>query len=203
MFHGTRIIDSVNFFNVHNYIKNDLVYIGTPKCGSRYYTTLLTENGWRRTHFWEIDWDNIYPIGFIRDPFERYLKGVVQDIFESESVDYDLCVTKMIGQFKEYNLPMSFHAMPISVLLRGYYEKIIWIPISNYSHQHFLNICKQHNILIDNNDSENIDPHHSTEYKQHCYERIKNEFGSGNELYHLFFEQDQLIYEAAKKKFAS
>lgn len=202
MFHGTRITDAVNFFNVHNYIKNNLVYIGTPKCGSRYYTTLLTENGWRRTHFWEINWNKIHAVGFIRDPFERYLKGVVQDIFESESEDYDSCITKMIGQYKNFNLPMSFHALPITVLLNGYYDKINWIPVSNNSHKHFLNICNQHGIAITNNDSENIDPHHSTPYKQQCYERIKLEFGQGNELYHLFYEQDQKIFDAAKLKFA-
>lgn len=202
MFLGSSITDAVNFFNVHNYIKNDLVYIGTPKCGSRYYTTLLLENEWHQINLWDIDWNKVYAFGFIREPLERYLKGIVQDIFESESKDYHTCVTKMIGEYKNYNLPMSFHALPITVLLNGYYDKINWIPIGENSHQHFLNICHRHGISISKYDSENIDPHHSTPYKQQCYEHIKSEFDQGNDLYHLFYEQDHKIFEAAKLKFA-
>jgi hypothetical protein len=201
MFQGSRVADIVNFFNVHNYKKNNLVYIGTPKCGSRYYTTLLTENGWRRIHFWEIDWDNIHAVGFIRDPLERYLKGVVQDIFESESTDFDDCVTKMIGEFNKFNLPMTPHSVPITMLLQDYYHKINWIPVGNNSHEEFLKICEQHQISIENYDSENIDPHHSDSNKQQYYERIKTAFGHGNELYHLFFEKDHKLYDEAKKKF--
>lgn len=201
MFYGTRIIDTVNFVNPHNYRKDNLVYIGTPKCGSRYYTTLLTENGWRRIHFWEINWDKDHTVGFIRDPLERYLKGIVQDIIESENEIFDECVTKLIGKFNQFNLPMTPHSVPITILFHGYYDKIDWIPIGPDSHDAFIKICKTHNIELGKFDSENVDPHHSTEFANGIYQRIKKEFGDASELFHLFFDQDQKLYNNIKNKF--
>lgn len=96
---------------------------------------------------------------------------------------------------------MTPHSVPITTLLHGYYNKINWIPVEADSHKKFLQICKQHQISIGHYDSENIDPHHSDDNKQACYERIKTAFGDGNELYHLFFEKDQELYNAVTNKF--
>ena len=201
MSQGSRVADIVEVYNVHNYRKNNLVYVGTPKCGSRYYSTLLLENGWDRDDLWTIDWSKDYVFGFIRDPLVRYLKGLVQDIFESESDQFDNHIFKLISEFKKFNLPMTPHSVPITVLLNGYWNKINWIPIGPHSHDRFIDICKNHSIEIGKYDSENIDPHHSNGHKQTVYEKIKSAFGNGNELYHLFFEQDHILYEQTKKKF--
>ena len=193
-------VDIVKEYNVHNYRKNNLVYVATPKCGSRYYSTLLLENNWDQIPFWKINWGKDYVFGFIRDPYIRYLKGVVQDIFESESIDFDNCITQMIRQFKKFNLPMTPHSVPISILLQGYYQNIKWIPIGDRSHEEFIKICQEHDIEIGHYDSENVDPHHSDKNKQSFYLRLKKEFEQSNELYQLFCKEDQKIYDEAKLK---
>jgi hypothetical protein len=184
MIQDSKVADIVKIYNVHNYRKNNVVYVGTPKCGSRYYSTLLLENGWDQVPFWSIDWTNDYVFGFIRDPLTRYLKGLVQDIFESESENFDHHISSLMSEFNKFNLPMTPHSIPVTVMLNGYCDKINWIPIGPESHNYFINICKNH----------------SNGYKQAVYQRLKDLFVE-NDLYHLFFEQDHKLYDSIKKKF--
>jgi len=200
MIQDSRVADIVEIYNVHNYRKNNVVYVGTPKCGSRYYSTLLLENGWDQVPFWSIEWTNDYVFGFIRDPLTRYLKGLVQDIFESESENFDHHISSLMSEFNKFNLPMTPHSIPVTVMLNGYCDKINWIPIGPESHNYFIDICKNQSIEIGQYDSENIDPHHSNGYKQAVYQRLKDLFVE-NDLYHLFFEQDHKLYDSIKKKF--
>jgi len=158
------------------------------------------ENGWDQVPFWTIDWTSDYVFGFIRDPLTRYLKGLVQDIFESESENFDHHISSLISEFNKFNLPMTPHSIPVTVMLNGYWDKINWIPIGPTSHNYFIDICKNRSIEIGKYDSENIDPHHSNGHKQSVYQRLKDLFVE-NELYHLFFEQDHKLYDSIKKKF--
>jgi hypothetical protein len=199
-------------YNVHIFRKNNLVYIATPKCGSTYYVSLILANGWRRIFLSDINWNRDHVIAFIRDVKERYVQGLVQDLYQTQSIEgvvpesfkevLEKTQSFLLNHKRDF-LITGFHSLPFTVMLTDLCDKIDWIPICpNFDHHKlFLEICIRHNCPILVTEDENIDPHYSSEEKKNLTKELAKFVDESCLLFRLFYSGDQSIYNRAKSKY--
>lgn len=190
-------------FNVHcyKYPGCDLVYIGTYKCASTYYKTMLISNGWDQILFSDIDWDKHRVFGFIIEPKIRFMKGLVQDLCNAVDDQPELFdkILDLLSNHKKYVLPVSEHSLPLAITLKDYMNKIDWIPIDDGfpTFQVFLKLLDKFNLTVKPN--ENIDPNISNGYKRNLYKKYAEAFGHGNQLYNLLIAGNTDLFNEVKQ----
>jgi hypothetical protein len=116
----------------NSYLKKDnFVYVPVWKCASSYYIRLFEHNGWNQIQFQHIDWHNDYVFGFIRDPIERYFKGLVEELFAANIVGAEEFIKQNIDNISNDNhlMFLTHHGMPVSMLHREHISDINWIPL--------------------------------------------------------------------------
>lgn len=190
---------AVRNFTTFAYRKNGLVYLPSLKSACTYYYTLCLANGFERIYFQQIEWDKDHVVGFIMEPIKRYFKGVIEDIFQSDSDEYQNLIFTLIEKYNGLCFPMSGHCMPISITLKDYAYKVDWIPLYEDhipSHKLFKKLCREYDIeIIDA--GENIDSHESNYYKTAMFEKIykfKDNFNDSFSAWFLNIAEDLDLY---------
>lgn len=200
----------INDINQHCYRFKDipLVFIGTYKSASTYYTTLLLDNGWERIKFLEIDWSKDRVFSFIADPKCRFYKGIVEDIKNSE-LDADIAGTdpnevdnyiyKGFKDYKKHLLILTEHSLPVTFRLQDYINKIDWIPIfDNFPHHDmFLKLLAEYNITV--KPGPNLDPNCANGAKQSEYEKYKQLIDPPSKIYNIVMAGNLDLFEKVKK----
>jgi len=203
-------------YNVHIYKKNNLIYVAIPKCGSTYYVSLLLENGWDQIPITQIDWTNDHVVAFIRDVKERYITGLIEDLYQTQyptepnpELEYIIYqnLKYIVNKYPKEFFLLSWHTVPITQKLGDLVDLIDWIPIApNFDHNKiFFNLCERFQCPILITESENIDPHHSHEFKKYyqndLMQSLPEQTPENTWLFRLLYSGDIEIYNAAKAKY--
>ena len=202
----------INEYNVHVYKKNNLVYIATPKCSSTYFVSLLLVNGWERIQFKHIDWIKNYVISFIRDSKKRYIAGIIEDLYQTQTVeepkpdpaeDIYQNFKDLLNKYSRDFFLMSYHSMQFTYPLAKYIDRIHWIPIAtNFDHRkEFFDICQKFNCPITITENENIDHHHSDMYKKRFQQDFASIHPENSLMFKVHFSGNQMVYNRAKTKY--
>ena len=141
------------------YKKNNLVFVTMYKCASSTYMTYLEKQKWEKIQFSEIDFNSMYVFGFIMDPLKRRIKGITEILCECYNNNYnDIMQILKNDNFCAFlnNISlMDAHTTPYWILFGDQLKKIHWIPLEFYTHNEtftcFQQICKKHNVHLDNN----------------------------------------------------
>lgn len=197
---GPRSSAEMHRYNVHCYKRKNLIYIGTYKTASTYYKTLLLDNGWNQVWFKDINWDRDHVFGFINDPVVRYMKGVVQDLYNWEDPALVDKAFDIISNHKNQLLLLSEHSMPICLTLKEYVNRVDWIPINEEtpSHQLFLKLLAHYGFRVSN--EENIDPNHSGQQQRDMVKEYAEKFKDSKGMFNITFAGDIDLYESVRSK---
>jgi hypothetical protein len=208
----SQIPSEILEYNVHVFRKNNLVYVATYKCGSTYFVSLLIVNGWERISLSDIDWHNNHVIAFIRNVKERYINGIIEDLYQTQTIEepkaeeiekiYEY-LKKIASDSSNHFLIGSYHTVPITVILHDFIDKMHWIPISEgFDHnKEFFQICEEFNCPISIFEDENIDHHHTlptVKLHQVDFSKLQPE---NCFLFKLYYSGDQILYNKAKLKY--
>jgi len=118
------------------------VYITNLKCASSYVSQTLEINNWKMIPYDSVDWNNDFVWSTIIDPYDRYCKGLCQDI-KSMSSSFDLWKT-LPSQFWQEVGWLGVHSMPISYVFGDKTHLINWVPIdTNNDWKTLINIALQ------------------------------------------------------------
>jgi len=192
------------------YVKNDLVYIPIQKCASTYYSNLVEHNGFDRTELYKINPNTHKLIAFILNPTTRFIKGLTEDLYyDYDAHPHELDFEKQalranllnIIQHDPNHLYLADHNFPIHLRLTNLIPHITWIKITKDKshHNHFLNICKQHNIDIANVE---VNSNISNRSKLTLYNKLSNIFTEQylleHHLYKHLYAKDYEIYNSGR-----
>lgn len=132
------------------YKKNNLVYIRTHKCASTFYMDVLTHNQWDSISESEVDWHNDHVFGFLLDPVQRYVKGIIEDIYNNDTLLHS--TLEFYRDHQAQSLLYTLHSFPLSLYYgRDVVGKIDWIPLNQSvpSEVLFEKLCEKHAINIE------------------------------------------------------
>jgi hypothetical protein len=170
-----------------------LVYAKTLKCASTYYSNNFKENGWQACDFDHVDWENDYVFGFLIDPYQRHVKGMIQDMLR---LGIEKILMQSAGQTFWYAAPtMGVHSMAITEVYKGVYHRINWIPLD-------LKEIEVNRVLEDlfaRFDTrvhwKNVFGNQSDDYKKDLFEQIYKSFlGPGQHWYDIVHGEDVELY---------
>jgi hypothetical protein len=204
--------EAVFEYNVHVYKKNNLIYIATLKCGSTYFVSLLLVNGWNRIYFKDIDWSKHYVVAFIRDSKERYISGVIEDLYQTQTIEEPkpdaaeeiyANLKNLLTKYSRDFFLMSYHSLPITYSLADYVDQIHWIPVAtNFDHQkEFFDICARFDCPISVTESKNIDYNYSDLYKKQYQKDFASIQPENSLMFKIHFSGNQMVYNRAKTKY--
>lgn len=188
-------------YNVHIYRCRNLVYFGTLKCASTFYSTMLLDNGWSRTAWQQIDWNQDHVFGFLLDPIRRWFKGIQEDIQNEESRSFAHTAYQVIENYWSHSFLVTNHTLPITTALGDRAYQVDWIPLLDQTSNldHFRLLCEKYQMTV--NPGANTDPHHSAGSKILEVEHIERRFGSGNVMWELFLQRDIDLYRKVCNNF--
>jgi len=171
--------------------------------------SLLIVNGWERISLDDINWNSDRVIAFIRNIKERYINGIIEDLYQTQTIEepkaeplekiYEY-LKKIAGDSSQHFLLGSYHTVPITLILQDYIDIIHWIPIfEGFDHnQEFFRICEEFKCPISIFEDENIDHHHTLPTVK-LYQIAFSELHPENSfLFRLYYSGDQILYNNAK-----
>ena len=179
----------------------NLVYVLTRKCASTYYQNIFQQNSWQFTTMDQIDWHNDHVFGFIRDPVQRYLKGLAEDLHHDGRLSG--CVEELYRFYSSNIMLMSHHSLPYSLTYKNYCSKIDWIPIDmNFDSDAMLSKLLQKYDIMLTIDKTNY-RHESDELMHQTYQFVKTWFDKGNWITHSVLAEDNDLYVTVCDRFNS
>ena len=171
--------------------RKNLVYLAFYKCASTYYAELLAKNGWQHIKRQDIDWYNNTVFAFIAEPFERYIKGLAEDVYNN------------LTHWTVDNLPvfdngvaLTEHTWPIHHIVGENVNQVVWLKLSN-------NISRN-NLLLETFLSEQnhkivfypVEEHRSNLPKLEVYNTIKKKVQRNDFLSHLISWDEIYFYSS-------
>lgn len=188
-------------YNVHIYRHQHLVYFGTLKCASTFYSTLLMDNGWQRITWNDIDWQQDHVFGFLLDPKRRWFKGIQEDIQNEESKSFEHTAYQVIENYWNHSFLVTNHTLPITTALGRWVWQVDWIPLTdrNSNLPQLQKLCGKYNVSVV--PGPNTDPHVSDGTKLLQQEHIERSFKEGNVMWELFLQSDIDLYNSVCNNF--
>ncbi len=188
-------------YNTHIYRHQQLVYVGTLKCASTFYSTLLMDNGWKQIGWDEIDWQQDHVFGFILDPIRRWFKGIQEDIQSQESRSFAHTAYQVIENYWSHSFLVTNHTLPITTALGQHAWQVDWIPLIDRDSNlpQLQKLCHTYNVSVI--PGSNTDPHVSHPSKLREQEQIERSFNKGNVMWELFLQSDIDLYNSVCNNF--
>lgn len=181
--------------NCFFYRKEKLVFVSLLKCASTYYGEVFVNNGWQPIDYSTIDWTHDHVFGFIMNPNNRYIKGLAEDVFDSNT------------NWSLENLPVfldavvfTYHSLPINMYLNQHMEKIDWIPLDSSvpSEELVLKLLAKYNLTLDFNNA--AYKHQSESEKINIYNLLKARIDLNNHVIYNGLQVDNNLYRQVSSR---
>lgn len=192
-----KLLKQVLFFK-----NNNLVYVYVPKNASSYYSGLFEDNNWQKVRYREIDWQNDYVFGFLRDPVERYFKGLVEECWANNIVSVEQFIedNRINIETENHFLLFTHHGLPVSMMLREYANKINWVPLTIDNNAYVNDLCQKHNIVLDYSD--HLNSFEANDEKNKMYNYFRSTFKENNLLLMHLLKDDIELYNRVVGQYA-